>query len=239
MNKAILILLFVALSALQTFVFYPNATHKTLEPLADPKALQLLIQGIPLPKPAEEPLGQFHGIYARSIPLAQLTQTRKVLGITSDQSNQTEKWIAVDLTRQRVWAFEGAERIHEFIVSTGKWYHTPTGEFRIWAKVRSQKMEGGNPKIGTYYNLPNVPYVMFYSNDAIAKMRGFSLHGAYWHDNFGHPMSHGCVNMKIDDARVLYDWANPPVVNPKAWSTLATADNPGTRVVVYGETPQE
>ena len=68
-------------------------------------------------------------------------------------------------------------------------------------------------------------------------MRGFSFHGTYWHSNFGHPMSHGCINMTIDDAKKLYDWATPVVTNEKAWSTLAKDGNVGTKVVIYGETP--
>ncbi len=213
-----------------------------IEPLADPQALQSLIQGRLLEKPTEEPYGEFHDKVARSIPLVQLTQTRKVLGLAingKDLPAQAGKWIAVDLTNQRVYAFEKTNKVFEFTVSTGKWAPTPTGEFTIWAKVRSQKMEGGSRERHTYYYLPNVPYVMFFYNDEVAKMRGFSLHGTYWHNNFGHPMSHGCINMKIEDARVLYDWADPPVVNAKAWSTLASKDNPGTKVVIYGETPRE
>ena len=100
-------------------------------------------------------------------------------------------------------------------------------------------MSGGSKALHTYYYLPNVPWVMFFANDEIAKMRGFSFHGTYWHDNFGHPMSHGCINMKIADAKTLYDWAMPVVTNPKAWSTLASAENVGTRVVIYGVAPRE
>lgn len=149
-----------------------------------------------------------------------------------------DKRIEVDLTNQRVYAYEGNRRINTFIVSTGKWGWTPTGEFTIWTKVRSQTMQGGSKDLGTYYYLPNVQYVMFFYNDKIAKMRGFSFHGTYWHSNFGHPMSHGCINMRTEDAKTLYEWATPVVTNPKAWSTPVTAENPGTRVVIYGVTPK-
>lgn len=178
-----------------------------------------------------ESSAQFHGL--KSSPLA-LIPTRNVLGDTS-----ADKRIEVDLTNQKVYAYEGERKAYEFTVSTGKWAPTPTGEFRVWAKVRSQKMSGGDKTLGTYYYLPNVPYVMFFYNDKIAKMRGFSFHGTYWHDNFGHPMSHGCVNMRTSDAQTLYEWANPAVTNTKAWSTLADASNRGTRVIIYGETPRE
>ncbi len=206
------------------------------EPLADPRALRSLIAGKPIVKPADESYGEFHGAAVRSPAIASLSQTSRVLGLSSGPG---QKRIEVNLSVQKVFAFEGDTKMFDFDVSTGKWYPTPTGEFTIWAKVRSQKMEGGNPAIHTYYYLPNVPYVMFFSNGNIVKMRGFSLHGAYWHNNFGHPMSHGCINMKIDDAHVLYDWADPPVANAKAWSTLASKESPGTKVIIYGVTPKE
>lgn len=206
------------------------------EPLADPRALRKLVVGQPLSKPADESYGEFHGLVVRSPAISSLSQTSRVLGLASGPG---QKRIEVNLTTQKVSAFEGDRKVYDFTVSTGKWYPTPTGEFTIWAKVRSQKMEGGDPRIHTYYNLPNVPYVMFFANDTVAKMRGFSFHGTYWHNNFGHPMSHGCINMKTDEAKILYDWANPPVTNPTAWSTLASANNLGTNVVIYGETPRE
>lgn len=216
--------------------FLPVSYHGE-EPLAEAASLKILAEGGQLPPPSVESFAQFHGKDIDSPTSAQLTslaQTRSVLGDTT-----TDKRIEVDLTNQKVYAYEGERKVYEFIVSTGKWALTPTGEFRIWAKVRSQKMSGGDKTLGTYYYLPNVPFVMFFYNDKIAKMRGFSFHGTYWHDNFGHPMSHGCVNMRIADAQTLYEWASPVVTNEKAWSTLADASNVGTRVLIYGQTPRE
>ncbi len=220
------------------------ANKSAQEPLADPASLQALLNGKQLPLPPQEPSAEFHGSRVRVPTLASLLPITRVLGQTVGSGKKPfgeagGKRIDVDLTNQKVYAFEGNTKVYEFTVSTGKWAPTPTGEFRIWAKVRSQKMEGGRREWGTYYNLPNVPFVMFFANDEVAKMRGFSFHGTYWHNNFGHPMSHGCVNMKIPDAQTLYDWADPPVTNPKAWSTLATGEQPGTRVVIYGETPKD
>lgn len=207
------------------------------EPLAEADSLKILIGGGQLPVPAAEVGAQFHGIDIappRRVELTYLALSKNVLGDTS-----ADKRIEVDLTNQKVYAYEGQRKVYEFIVSTGKWALTPTGEFRIWAKVRSQKMSGGDKTLGTYYYLPNVPYVMFFYNDKIAKMRGFSFHGTYWHNNFGHPMSHGCINMRTADAQTLYEWANPVVTNQKAWSTLSDSSNEGTRVIIYGETPRE
>ena len=212
----------------------PANRHKN-EPLADAATLQKLIAGIPLPTPIQETAAVFHGTSATPPVLASITNLQRVLGTNTDG----EKRIEVDLTRQRVLAFEGNRKVFEFPVSTGKWGATPTGEFRIWVKVRSQLMSGGNKNDNTYYYLPNVPYVMFFYNSQVDKSRGFSLHGTYWHNNFGHPMSHGCVNMRTEDVALLYQWADPPVVDAKAWSVHAAADNPGTKIIIYGVTPTE
>ena len=228
------VLTIVGVAVFGVFLVQPYLAHP-YEPLADPVSLKLLVEGKTLPIPPEEKSAQFHGTNAIPPTLAFLSQITGVLGV----HEFGEKHIEVDLTNQRVYAFEGGQKVYEFIVSTGKWAPTPTGEFTIWSKVRSQKMSGGSQALHTYYYLPNVPYVMFFANNDIAKARGFSLHGTYWHENFGHPMSHGCINMRIEDAHVLYDWANPPVTNTKAWSTLASAEIPGTRVIIYGTTPAE
>lgn len=148
-----------------------------------------------------------------------------------------DKRIEVDLTTQTLTAYEGGAAVHSFPVSTGLWGKTPTGTFTIWSKFRYTKMEGGSKERRTYYYLPNVPYVMFFSNSEVAGARGFSIHGAYWHDNFGHPMSHGCVNMRPSEAGVIYEWANPDLPEGKR-SGLASEDNPGTEVVIFGVAPQ-
>ena len=111
-------------------------------------------------------------------------------------SGNGERWIDVDLTNQYVYAYEGDVVVNSFIVSTGTW-RTPTvtGQYKIYVKYRSAKMSGPG------YYLPNVPYIMYF-------YKGYGLHGTYWHNNFGTPMSHGCVNMRTDDAAWLYEWAS-------------------------------
>ena len=61
---------------------------------------------------------------------------------------------------------------------------------------------------------------------------GYALHGAYWHNNFGQPMSHGCVNFRPAEAKKLFEWADPIIPEGRTQVT-ATADNPGTLVVVH------
>jgi len=149
---------------------------------------------------------------------------KAVLGKTTEM-----KHIYVDLEAQALMAYEGRKKVMEFPVSTGKWGRTPVGTFKIWIKLVSTRMEGGSGN--DYYNLPNVPYTMFYYNDDVAKSRGFSIHGAYWHNNFGYTMSHGCINMRPVDAKTLFEWAEPV---SGGHTTYAGEENPGTLVTVYG-----
>lgn len=146
-----------------------------------------------------------------------------VLGTTNAQGE--EKWIEVSLSEQKVRAWEGEKLVIEFPISSGKWAPTPKGDFRIWYKTRNQRMQGGSKELGTYYNLPNVPHNMFF-------YQGYALHGAYWHNNFGQPMSHGCVNAPLANAAQIFDWAGP-VLQPGQNVIRATAQNPGTRVLVH------
>lgn len=155
---------------------------------------------------------------------------KDVLGDTA-----SNKRIEVDLTNQRLYAYEGDRLVYNFLVSTGKWGRTPTGTFRIWVKLRYTKMSGGNQALGTYYYLPNVPFVMFFSGPNASQSAGYSLHGTYWHNNFGHPMSHGCVNMKTEEVEQIYYWAQPDLRGKN--SIHSSADNPGTEIIIYGNAP--
>lgn len=136
-----------------------------------------------------------------------------------------EKWIEVSLSEQRLRAWEGDKIAMEFPISSGLWSPTPKGDFAIWYKTRNQRMVGGSKELGTYYNLPNVPNNMFF-------YKGYAIHGAYWHNNFGQPMSHGCVNSPLPNAAELFEWTGP-VVPPGQNVVRATAQNPGTRVYVH------
>ena len=147
-------------------------------------------------------------------------QEGAVLGTQAD-----ERWIEIDLSDQKLYAHNGPNIDYEFLVSSGKWAPTPTGEFKIWIKLRYTKMEGGVKGTGTYYYLPNVPYVQYF-------YKGFGLHGTYWHNNFGQPMSHGCVNLATPDAEKLFYWTSPPV-GPGQGIVYPTKENPGTRVVIH------
>lgn len=143
---------------------------------------------------------------------------QKVLGEIDKQTSNSNKRIEVDLTSQKTYAYEGDNLVYTFLISSGSWDRTPTGDFEIWTKVKSQKMSGGSKELGTYFYLPNVQNVMFFYNEKTAKKLGYSFHQAYWHNNFGVPMSHGCINMTTADSASLYNWAEV-----------------GTPVTIYGK----
>lgn len=106
-----------------------------------------------------------------------------------------ERWFDIDLTNQRMHAYDGSKRVKTFVISTGTWqYPTVTGTYRIYVKYRYANMSGPG------YYLPSVPFTMYFYH-------GYGIHGTYWHNNFGTPMSHGCVNMKTSDAEWAFNWA--------------------------------
>jgi lipoprotein-anchoring transpeptidase ErfK/SrfK len=107
-----------------------------------------------------------------------------------------QRWIDVDLARQRAYAYEGSTLIKSFVISSGvARYPTVKGQFHIYVKYKSALMTGPG------YYLPNVPWVMYF-------YQSYGLHGTYWHNNFGTPMSHGCVNFKTEDAKWVYDFTS-------------------------------
>lgn len=119
-----------------------------------------------------------------------------ILPLAVSEEIAEERWIDVDLTQQLLTMYEGNTPVYTTLVSTGlPQTPTPEGQFRIWVKFRYDDMEGPG------YYLADVPYVMYF-------YEGYGLHGAFWHANFGHPMSHGCVNLPITEAEWLFNWAN-------------------------------
>jgi lipoprotein-anchoring transpeptidase ErfK/SrfK len=113
-----------------------------------------------------------------------------------------DRWIEVNVKTQRVIAWEGKRWVNAMIVSTGK-ASTPTvtGVFDVYDRYEVAGMQGDD------YDIPDVPYVMYFSG-------GYGFHGAYWHNRFGTPVSHGCVNLAVDKAKWLYEFATigTPVV---------------------------
>lgn len=113
------------------------------------------------------------------------------------------KEIVISISQQAMWAYENGTMVVASYVSTGTGEvpqtETPPGLYSVLTKYDIQTMEGTISN--EYYIVPDVPWVMYFDN------LGNALHGAYWHNNFGTPMSHGCVNLPLDVASFLYGWA--------------------------------
>ena len=124
-------------------------------------------------------------------------------------------------------AYDGDRLVFATLVASGRppWY-TPMGLNRIWIKMQTGDMEGGLVERGDYYSLQDVPWIMYFSKDV-------GVHAAYWHDRFGYPSSHGCVNLSPLDAKWLFDWATPQLPFPDTRYVYASKNNPGTWVYVY------
>ena len=112
----------------------------------------------------------------------------------SQPAASSGRWIDINLSTQTLTAYEGSTPVFSTLISSGSTFATPTGTYSILYHVRSQRMTGPG------YDLPNVPWVMYFTH------RGHAIHGAYWHNNFGQPMSHGCINMRPSEAEWLYSF---------------------------------
>jgi lipoprotein-anchoring transpeptidase ErfK/SrfK len=123
-----------------------------------------------------------------------------------------ERWIDVSIGKQTLVLYEGARPVFATLVSTGAGgldgpTATPRGIFRIHTKHVSATMS--SDELGEEFELSDVPYVQYFDQG------GYALHGAYWHDGFGQPRSHGCINLSPGDARRVFDWTEPRV--PEQW----------------------
>ena len=118
----------------------------------------------------------------------------------------SQRWIEIDLSRQKLIAWEGNKPVYAVNISSGK-SSTPTrtGTFAVQTKHRVARMTGDD------YDVPDVPYTMYYDG-------GMAIHGAYWHNLFGNPVTHGCTNVAVNHAKWLFNWASvgTPVVVHKS-----------------------
>jgi lipoprotein-anchoring transpeptidase ErfK/SrfK len=204
MSRLFFVLLLSALVIIVLSTFIPTAAFASDHPaLFDQQRTSANAPPLPFVRPQVTPL-LLHNLHADfELPTA------------------TEKWIEVHLGEQRIITYEGSRSVRSFIVSTGL-PRTPTvtGQFWIRMKVRSQTMSGPG------YYLPNVEWVQYFYGD-------YAFHGTYWHDNFGQPMSRGCINMTNEDAKWLFDWAGPVFDHDGSTWQRPSAENPGTLVIVH------
>ncbi|HEX5808207.1 MAG TPA: L,D-transpeptidase, partial [Anaerolineales bacterium] len=130
------------------------------------------------------------------------------LSTLSPEVPDEQKRIVVDLSTQLVTAFEGEKLVFSQRCASGvRGTETPKGEFRTYHKGPSVHMtnEGDAVENESVYSLPGVPWCSFFTG------AGNAFHGAYWHNDYGRPRSHGCVNLPSEAAKFLYRWSKPNV----------------------------
>jgi hypothetical protein len=131
-----------------------------------------------------------------------------------------ERWIDVSIRKQVLVAYEGTKAVYVTLVSTGEAglgdpatsKSTVQGVFRIFAKHLTTTMS--SEVVGEEFELKDIPYVQYFEE-------GYALHAAYWHDDFGIPRSHGCINLSPEDAKWLFSWTQPEL--PTGWHGVRQA----------------
>jgi len=166
--------------------------------------------------------GRYPGSYIFSGYVTPIAQPQPPKKFTVPQEVATGNyWIDVDLTKKILTLFLYDKPVFATYVSTGKDINpTPAGTFNVWYKLKKTEMKGGPPLISYRYDLPNVPYVMYYNNS-------YAIHGTYWHDKFGTQQSAGCTNLTQGDAAFIFEKTNPKLDGERT-SILSSKDNPGT-----------
>lgn len=192
-------LLLIVFVTLLFWVSRPTINEVMAQDFSAPRALNLLSKPTHTPTPTKTPT-----ITPSPTPTLTPTVTNTPTETPTPTPTETPtpetltdfsgRWIDIDLSEQTASVYEGDQLIRSFVVSTGTWqYPTVIGQFHIYVKYRYADMAGPG------YYLPDVPYVMYF-------YKGYGLHGTYWHNNFGVPMSHGCVNFRTEDAGWVFDF---------------------------------
>jgi lipoprotein-anchoring transpeptidase ErfK/SrfK len=106
-------------------------------------------------------------------------------------------------------------------------FSTPKGPHTVLYKSPSHHMMAGDPEAANSFDLPGVPWINYITED------GLAFHGTYWHNDFGKPRSHGCINLTPQAARWLYRWTHPVVRPDVQLSFSGPVEGPGTKVEIY------
>jgi hypothetical protein len=129
-------------------------------------------------------------------------------------ANEGNRWLDVSLAKQVLLAYDGTKPVYATLVSSGEAgmgdpetsKSTVQGIFRIHTKHLTTTMSSS--EVGEEFELKDIPYVQYFQDS-------YALHAAYWHDDFGTPRSHGCINLAPEDAKWLFQWTEPQL--PKGW----------------------
>lgn len=168
------------------------------------------------------------GTWIRASTLRQTTPGQRPEGVGPE-----ERWIDVDVSQQTIVLFEGDKPLYATLVSTGKEskvkakdHSTPRGMWRVREKHVVATMDGDGTAAGDLpYSIEDVPYIMYFH-------KAYATHGAFWHQNFGSQMSHGCVNLAPLDAKWIFYHAEPRL--PDGLHGVWSSDkHPGSMVVVH------
>jgi lipoprotein-anchoring transpeptidase ErfK/SrfK len=144
------------------------------------------------------------------------------------------KRVEVDTVHQVVTAYENDQPVFTAKVATGTSFHLPQGivsfrtapgDHRVFLKSANQHMTGGSYGDNDYYDLPGIGWVSYFTPS------GISFHGTYWHNDFGWPRSHGCVNMTPENAKWMFRWTTPSVPYD-TWQLRTSTAKEGTFVHV-------
>ncbi|MEM1417632.1 MAG: L,D-transpeptidase [Myxococcota bacterium] len=155
-------------------------------------------------------------------------------GERPSEIGEGEKWLDIDLTTQTLVAYEGERPVYVTLISSGQKnvpsreedWETLRGLFRVKSKHLTDTMDGDTAVDGPY-SVDDVPYVQYFE-------LAYALHGAFWHNSFGAPRSHGCVNLAPLDSRWVFGFTDPPL--PEGWhSAYPTEDVGGTWIWVHGD----
>lgn len=140
-----------------------------------------------------------------------------------------QKWIDLSIVSQTMVAYEGPKAVYVTLVSTGrdglgdptKTYSTVQGVFRVREKHVTTTMDAN--EVDNQFELRDVPWVQYFKG-------GYAFHAAYWHDDYGKPRSHGCINMSPIDARWLFMWTTPSL--PEGWHAVYAAQETGEGTLI-------
>ncbi len=151
--------------------------------------------------------------------------------VTPLAQDVTDKRIEISLEKQTFQCFEGDSLVLDTLCSTGTYlrtekgkriYGTPAGRWTISRKRPSRHMAGGDLAATDFYDLPGVPWVSYFH------WWGVSIHGTYWHNDYGAPHSHGCINLPPATAKWVFRWSLPV-----AGLDRQSTEGPGTPVIVF------
>lgn len=174
----------------------------------------------------------YQNFYMRATHLRLIDNQRELSPISADVPAD-EKWIDIDLTAQRVTAYEGDTPVFTHLTTTGRRGHaTPPGTHYVWDKRISERMVDGaaaDDDVTDRYNLAGVPYVCYITDNWVA------LHGTFWHNDYGQVRSHGCINLPSSASQWLWRWTTPYVEGEGLNALYYRPNNRlnGTRVEVH------